>query len=687
MKKTVVFSVFILFMQTFTASAQQTSHGLFFEPEIPVSQNFSDAAATLKAFAESEAAGGLDANRCPQQLEKLYQSVYTLSPEHFLAPNVRAENIASLLQNGDDNPLQNIFQTRIALRQRFSDWVKEGAFQNYQALQDCGNALKVTTRTLRTFEDYYGQVLLQESGFFDQPEEEQKTKKFADNQFPHALLNPQYADGYSFPTDMTVTGSSLKSGDILLSRGNAFTGAVISRIGRVDNQFSHLAIVYVADGSIKEFLNRDKVMQPFVPGQTYVLEAVLDNGLQVVTLDFYLKEDKTRLAHFRYVGNGTQSEAELQRLRTTAAQELAKMAATGKTPYNFSMDMNSRETLFCSQAVAFAYSRACDELNMDCQTSALATAENTGHSYPFPILSTVIEKNDRGEYVNQLANMLQLEGEKVFAPSDVDMDPQIELVGEWRQYKNIAGRRIHDMIFTKIFQWMEQGGYKFKSSSPVVDDLSYVGLLLASSFEKMPPNTPESFVKGTMLAAYLVESPGLNRIGRTIVDRLLKTKKVEQLLESIDDPEAARQFLKLAKLGIQSISELESPSLGAAGDILDLATSSLQDAGVDQLDEDEVVERMNYIRDLIDSGRLLEILSFVGLNKEMQTFRDGYVKKYGYAPTDYIYDRFLELHRVTACERYQNGEGDFFHHLFAKDFSGNPQTACDTEQLDWRLKW
>ncbi len=687
MIRTTMLTTLILVSLTLTAIAQQQSNGIFFEPEIPIPKNMAEATTLLKFFAENDGSHGLQPENCAEQLNSLYKSVYALSPDHFLGTDSGANNRTALQSEKSENPLQTIFLTRLALRQRFSQWVKEGAFSDYQQLQECGNALKVTTRTLRTFEDYYGQILLQDAGFFDEPEENQKTKKFESGKFPHSLLNPKYAEGHSFPHSMGDAHGSLKSGDILLSRGNAFTGAVISRIGSVDNQFSHLAIVYIADGSIKEFLNRDKEMEAFVPGQIYILESVLDNGLQVVTLDFYLKEDKARLAHFRYVGNGKQSDTELQEMRKLAAQKLAEKAATGKMPYNFSMDMNTDETLFCSQAVAYAYHLACSEMNQDCQTSPLAVSANTGHAYPFPVLSTVIEKEATGKYINQLADMLQLAGEKVFAPADVDMDPSIELVGEWRQYKNIAGRRIHDMVFTKVFQWMEEGGYKFKDSSPIVDDLSYVGQLLASSFEKMPPNTPEEFVKGTMLAAYLVESPGLNRIGKMIIGRLLESERVQELLNSIDDPDAARQFLKLSKLGIQSVSELDKPGLGTAGDLLDLATSSLQDAGVDQLDEEEVVRRMEYLRELVESGRLVDLLSFVGLNKEMKRFREGYVDKYGYPPTDYVYDRFLELHRVTACQKYQAEEGDFFHHLFAKDFSKDKTKNCDSKQLDWRNQW
>ena len=592
---------------------------------------------------------------CSRVLADIYQSIYPLDPEHYLPmeeESIRRANIGQLNEALlSKNPLHGFFGARLLLRKKFAEWVRRGEFENYEQLMQCADALKVAMRTLRTFEDYMGQVLLEEQGFFA---EGKSVKKFEDNLWPHTMIEPKYKENYVFPHSAEERHHSLQSGDVLLSRGNMFTGAVIARIGNIDNQFSHLAMVYIADGSIETYIDREKQEVPFVPGNVYVVEAMLDNGLQVGTLEDYLKESKARVVHFRYRGNGHQSEDRLGEIRAMAARKLAEKAATAQISYNFSMDMSDTSQLFCSQAVAYGYQMACEAMNEDCHYESYS---HPRHGFPFPLVSTVFEKAD-GKFINPLANELGLKETHVFSPADVDIDPQLELVAEWRDYSSIEGRRIHDMVLTKVFQWMEQGGYVFKNSE-FMKHLGSVGQVLAVSMGMMPENTPASYAEKTMLLAYLIEKPGLSKAKRAAIRRALNA------VSTIAPSTSGSTF--------SWVRETMEQALGTGV--------------IDGVDDQTLKVFIQAISSLSEEGRLDRVLKYSGLGAQMKSFSGKYREKYGFPPTDYVYDLALEKLRGARCAAHKKGEDEIFHKVFAQGFSEEGEGLCEEAPLDWRNVW
>src|SRR5690606_40469455 len=82
----------------------------------------------------------------------------------------------------------------------------------------------------------------------------------------NTLVPPAFDTGHNIP---------FRSGDLILMRGSAHNSAAIARIGDVDTQFSHIAIVYVdPDGKhwiVEALIEDGSVVKP--------LESVLDHGL------------------------------------------------------------------------------------------------------------------------------------------------------------------------------------------------------------------------------------------------------------------------------------------------------------------------------------------------------------------------------------------------------------------------
>ena len=112
--------------------------------------------------------------------------------------------------------------------------------------------------------------------------------------------------------------------------------------------------------------------------------------------------------------------------------------------------------------------------------------------YPFPLVYSVLPVGK-----NSLVEMLGIKDPEVFAPADVEADPQLEIIAEWRDYSQIENSRIHDVILTKMFQWMETGGYKLKTTD-LAKDISAFGEMTVKSTGKMPEATPPGFVTGTV---------------------------------------------------------------------------------------------------------------------------------------------------------------------------------------------
>jgi len=237
-------------------------------------------------------------------------------------------------------------------------------------------------------------------------------------EFPYFLVNPKYANEFHSYED-------LKSGDVLLSRGNAYTSAAIARIAEGDYQFSHLTFV-LRDPESKEL---------------FTTEAHIEIGSVTAPFQSHLDEKNTRTVVFRYKNQEIAHNASKAIFNKVKERQL-----TGKNiEYDFSMNYKDDSRLYCSEVVSRGFKLALPQEDFVPKFKSKFTAGM------IPFLNTI------GVPVNK-DNVDTLD---VFAPGDIQMDPNFELIAEWRNPKKLEESRFKDFILTKLFEKMDKEGYRF----------------------------------------------------------------------------------------------------------------------------------------------------------------------------------------------------------------------------------
>ncbi len=339
--------------------------------------------------------------------------------------------------------LEQMFRLRLSLVERLGMFHSAGTVST-----DCIDTIRRALRYSRFVEELLSELLVK-------GQEQALPTVALKGETPSLLVNPAFAP------------LVLRSGDLLLTRGSAFVSAAIARIGDEDGQFSHLAMLYIADD-----------------GGRYVMEAVIESGVVIVPLDEWLRKVPTRLLLFRHdnAGLARQAARDLHDW-ITAARESGR-----PIPYDYRMDSGDHSELFCAEMVSFAYERtSAGRLHLPTYPTSLRTLQ--GH--PF-------------------LDKLGIRDHTIFAPGDVELDPRLRLVAEWRDLRHSAETRIKDAVLTSLLDWMVIYGYQ----------LTYRGLLQSGADlywallrpfgvleDRLPANMEKPFLKsllGLQSAADLV---------------------------------------------------------------------------------------------------------------------------------------------------------------------------------------
>lgn len=577
------------------------------------------------------ASSAFTAASCKEKLDRhnrgLFQALYQ-------RPVAIAE-IEQQARNQSD-VIHALFELRLAATEKFRALVAAEAFSDRAQLEACGTSLKVFLRNLRGWEDIWGLQYLYETGKLAQLEREAEAadpahahaKKFKDG-WPGTLVNPQARESFRFP-------DSLENGDVLLSRGNTFTGAVISRIGSIDNQFSHIAIVYRPDGRLR---GNDSRGNPLRVGAIYVVEAVLNEGLRIIPLEEYLSDSKTRAVVFRFERLGQDCGVPAATVAARAAELIARKASETRTNYNFSMEIPLGNLLrepehFCSQSVGVAFAAAFRELGCG---QGVAQKYIGPNRLEFPIMYTPF--NPEG---NALVRTLGLRVQETFAPADVEVDPRLRIVAEWRDFSKVRKARHYDSTLTAIFHWMEEANYHFQSNL-AVSALAEFGQYIAAQTEKMPANTPAAYVEGTMLMYVLMEMNG----ARLNLPLMLAEGRMDSLLDQF------KNFLVSTRL--RTPAEAEA------------------------LKEEARVQ----IGKLRGRRGLAYLVGLAEDNNFPQQVAPGAAQPRRVFFTDRQLEIALEFSRAQDCQRFQRGEEPLFHDFLRANFSGPATQACPADLVRW----
>jgi len=212
-----------------------------------------------------------------------------------------------------------------------------------------------------------------------------------------------------------VEGVMVRSGDMLVSRGGYPTSALIARGNDYPGNFSHVALVHVDS----------------VSHEVSVIEAHIESGVAVSSAAAYLADKKLRLLVVR-------PRADLPAIRRDpllphrAASAMLARARAGHIPYDFAMDYRDPSRLFCSEVASAAYHAQGVEL-----WSGISTISGPG-----------------------LRNWLGAFGVAHFEtqePSDLEYDPQLVVVAEWRDPAMLFTDHIDNAVTDVMLEGAERG--------------------------------------------------------------------------------------------------------------------------------------------------------------------------------------------------------------------------------------
>jgi len=270
-------------------------------------------------------------------------------------------------------------------------------------LNNCYSNYRDLSRALRYLEDY----LI----------EDVESKKLYDKNYENLkgqgtffLVNPKYKETFKHFND-------LESGDVILSRGNAYTSAAISRIAEDDAQFSHMSFVYKDD-----------------LGNLFTTEAHIEVGNVTAGIRVHIDQKNARTVVFRYLDpKAAHLASKCMFDKVKARQDQGNIIQ-----YDFGMEHDKDDKLFCSEVAYTGFQCLEDKVDVPYTKSRFSVAL-------MPFLQSI------GVKVNE--NNIQ--DFKVVSPGDYEFDPRFELIAEWRNPQKLKKIRYKDAILSKMFEWME----------------------------------------------------------------------------------------------------------------------------------------------------------------------------------------------------------------------------------------
>ena len=197
-------------------------------------------------------------------------------------------------------------------------------------------------------------------------------------------------DAPSQTPSVAVRGVKLHSGDILLSRGGAPTSSLIARGNDYPGSFSHVALAHVDERT----------------GRASVIESHIEGGVAITPFDEYLADKKLRILLLRLRPEVAALKADPMLPHRAATEALAE-ARHRHIPYDFTMDYRDHEAQFCSEVAAAAYERTGVRLWMGLSWISSPT-------------------------VCAWLGSLGVRHFETQEPSDLEYDPQLAVVAEWR---------------------------------------------------------------------------------------------------------------------------------------------------------------------------------------------------------------------------------------------------------------
>lgn len=213
----------------------------------------------------------------------------------------------------------------------------------------------------------------------------------------------------------SIFGITVHSGDLLVSRGGAEVSALISRGNDYPGNFSHVALVYVDE--------KDR--------RPYLIEAHIEKGVAVASVEQYENDKKLRFMVMRPRKDLTAMMADSM-LPQKAAGRMFVEAAKRHIPYDFKMNFHDSSALFCSEVASYGYRQYGISL----------------WKYPSTISSQGVVSWLKDFGVENFVTQM---------PSDLEYDPQLTVVAEWRDPETLYKDHVDNAVMDALLEKAESG--------------------------------------------------------------------------------------------------------------------------------------------------------------------------------------------------------------------------------------
>ena len=280
---------------------------------------------------------------------------------------------------------------------------------------------------------------------------------------------------YQFYLNPKYKSFHVKSGDILLVRSSIFVSAVISRVGDEDGQFSHGAMIYVDS-----------------KGKAYVMEALIKSGTIITPYE----EWRSKISHHSRALLLRHNDEVLAKKSALSIYKVIndRLATKNLIPYDFAMNDSDNREIFCAELIQYAF--------------------KLGGDHHIPTFHTSLKSFHNHTFLNELSIIK----EDVFAPGDLEIEPNVNLVAEWRNYDLTRQTRRQDVVQTKILYWMSEKNYYLKNTFKSIFGTNLALLASKIGFKRdiIPLNMPYGFINNIIK---------LNDLNSILEDYLLELEK------------------------------------------------------------------------------------------------------------------------------------------------------------------
>ncbi|MCH9809295.1 MAG: hypothetical protein K0U74_16335 [Alphaproteobacteria bacterium] len=393
--------------------------------------------------------------------------------------------------------MDELFQLQMELRDHVSDWHAAGLMSRpaQKAARDC-------LRATRYAIDILGELWI---GYERLPKDGRTYRAFAGSH-----LNTLHNRAFSTDDDGRM---EFWSGDVILTRGQLHNSAAIARIGDVDSQFSHVAMVYID-----------------INGQHWAVESLIERGAVVTPLAEWLDHDLGRAVLFRH------KDARLAQRAATLIHDRVQQSrrpAGKRILYDFTMTLDENtHNLYCSKLVRRAFREASDGQVL------------------LPTFSTLLDMQNR-----DFPRRIGVKAVETFAPGDLELEPSFDIVAEWQDYRVTSELRLKDIVMDKLFEWMERDGYRFEETFRI-RLISWFGRLssyLSQDIKRMiddvVPMVPVNMKRSAIAAIAMLHETAepifkeLDELERERTERSglpLHPREVRQILDRMREAQGAR---------------------------------------------------------------------------------------------------------------------------------------------------